>query len=85
MQNIPIITIAAVSAVTVVYFISKTKHPVRNAFKNAMAGIMSLLLVNLTAMSTGCYISINFYTVFAAVFLSVPGVIGMLLLNIIFI
>lgn len=85
MQNIPIISVAGISAITVVYLISKTKYPIKNAFKSTMAGILSLLFVNLTAVSTGCYIAINFFTVFVAVFLSVPGVIGMLLLNIIFI
>ncbi|MBP1551265.1 MAG: pro-sigmaK processing inhibitor BofA family protein [Oscillospiraceae bacterium] len=44
-----------------------------------------VMLVNLTAKATGCYIAINYLTVAAATVLSLPGVIGMLLLNIIFI
>ena len=80
-----LLVLAAVSAAVVVYEISKTKHPVATAVKSACCGIASLLLVNLTSAATGCYIAVNFFTVFVATVLSLPGVTGMLLLNIIFI
>ena len=85
MYIIPVAAVMIVFAIVIIYTISKTKHPVKTAFKSAAGGVIPLLLVNLTAVSTGCYIAINFFTVFVAVFLSLPGVIGMLLLNIIFI
>ena len=75
----------AISAAIIVYAISKTKHPLKTAFKSAACGGAALLLVNLTSSATGCYIAINYLTVFVSTFLSLPGVVGMLLLNIIFI
>ncbi|MBE6887517.1 MAG: hypothetical protein E7484_03750 [Ruminococcaceae bacterium] len=80
-----LLIIAAVTAVMVTYAISKTKHPVVTAFRSAMCGTAALLLINLTAKATGCYIAFNWFTVFVSTFLSLPGVVGMLLLNIIFI
>ena len=85
MQNTFMAAVASVAAAAVIYAIGKTKHPLRTALKSAMGGIAALLLVNLTAKATGCYIAINYLTVAAATVLSLPGVIGMLLLNIIFI
>lgn len=85
MQNTFIAAAAVVSAVLVTYAIAKTKHPLYTALKSAMGGIAALLFVNLTAKATGCYIAINFFTMATATFLSLPGVIGMLILNIVFI
>ena len=85
MYSIPVAVFALVSAIAVIYTVSKTKKPLLTAIKSAAGGVGTLLLVNLTAMSTGCYLTINFFTVFVAVFFSLPGVIGLLFLNIIFI
>ena len=85
MHNTFLAAVAAVAAAAVIYAIAKTKHPLRTALKSAMGGIAALLLVNLTAKATGCYIAINYLTVATATVLSLPGVIGMLLLNIIFV
>ena len=85
MQNTFMAAVASVAAAAVKYAIAKTIHPLRTALISAMGGIAALLLVNLTAKATGCYIAINYLTVAAATVLSLPGVIGMLLLNIIFI
>ena len=51
------------------------KHRVANAVD------ARLLLVNLTSGYTGCYIVLNFATVFIATVLSVPGVVGMLFMK----
>ena len=85
MNTTLLLIIAAVTAVAVIYAISKTKHPLITAFKSAMCGTAALLFVNLTAKATGCYIAVNVFTVFVSTFLSLPGVVGMLLLNIVFI
>lgn len=85
MQYKFIAAVAVIAAAVVIYAITKTRHPLRTAFKSAMGGTAALLLVNLTAKATGCYIAINYFTVAVATVLSLPGVIGMLFLNIIFI
>ena len=75
----------AVSALAVIFAFTKAKHPVITAFKSAVCGICAMLLVNLTSAATGCYIAVNSFTVFIASVLSLPGVVGLLLLNIVFI
>ena len=74
-----------VSAFVVIYAITKAKNPVLCGLKSAMAGICAMLLVNTTSVATGCYIAVNFFTVFMATVLSLPGVIGLVLLNLVFI
>ena len=74
-----------ISSVFVIYSFTKAKYPLRTAFKSALSGISAMLLVNMTATATGCYIAVNYFTVFIATVLSLPGVIGLLLLNIVFI
>ncbi len=76
---------AAIVAAVMIYSFTKAKHPVFTAIKSALCGISALMLVNITATATGCYIAVNYLTAFVATFLSLPGVIGMLILNIIFI
>lgn len=77
--------ILAISAAVVIFAFTKAKYPVLTAFKSAMCGICAMLLVNLTSAATGCYIAVNTFTVFIATVLSLPGVVGLLLLNIVFI
>lgn len=78
-------TILFISAFAVIYTFTKAKKPVITAFKSALCGISAMLFVNLVSASTGCYIAVNCFTVFIATVLSLPGVVGLLLLNIVFI
>ena len=77
--------ILLVSGIAVMCAFTKAKHPVITAFKSALCGVSAMLLVNLTSAATGCYIAVNSFTVFIATVMSLPGVIGLLLLNIVFI
>ena len=77
--------ILAVSGIAVIYSFTKAKRPVLTALKSAVSGISAMLLVNLVSAATGCYIAVNFFTVFIATVLSLPGVVGLLLLNVVFI
>ena len=77
--------ILLVSGTAVMYAFTKAKHPVITAFKSALCGVSAMLLVILTSAATGCYIAVNSFTVFIATVMSLPGVIGLLLLNIVFI
>lgn len=76
---------ALIAACSVCAALAKTKNPFKNAFKSAAMGFMALLCVNVTAKATGCYIAVNWLTAFVASFLSLPGVVGMVILNLIFI
>ena len=75
---------AAIMSIAVVYLLSKTKKPFVTACKSALSGICALMLVNLTGMYTGCYITVNYITAFVATVLSLPGVVALVLLNLVF-
>ena len=77
--------ILAISGIAVIFAFTKARKPVVTAFKSSLCGICAMLLVNLISAATGCYIAVNYFTVFIATVLSLPGVIGLLLLNIVFI
>ena len=74
-----------ISAILVVFAFTKAKKPVITALKSALLGISAMLLVNMTSVATGCYIAVNSFTVFIASVLSLPGVIGLLFLNLVYI
>jgi len=69
----------------VVYMFSRCRKPFSTAAKSALCGISALLLVNLTSAATGCYIAVNHFTAFVATVLSLPGVVGLVLLNLVFV
>lgn len=80
-----LISVLAVMSVSVIYAMSKNKKPLLTAAKSALCGISALMLVNITSAATGCYIAVNHFTAFVATVLSMPGVIGLVLLNLVFI
>lgn len=78
------IAVALAVAGAVCFALCKTAKPLLTAAKSAGSGLARLLLVNLTSGYTGCYIALNFATVFIATVLSVPGVVGMLFMKLLF-
>lgn len=70
--------------VAMAYAFSKCRRPYLTAARSAAGGLSSLLLINLVSGATGCYIAINRATVFVAVVLSLPGVLALLVMKIIF-
>lgn len=56
----------------------------KTLFLNALSGIGILIVINLTAKSSGVYIPVNYYTVSCAGVLGLPGVFGLLIANLIF-
>ena len=60
----------------------RSTHPVRTILVSALAGISALGAVNMLAPFTGVGIPLNWFTSFVAVVLGAPGVIGVLLLNV---
>ena len=75
---------AAIIGYGVVWGYSLTKHPYLTATKSAVSGLSALLLINILSGATGCYIAINSATVFMATVLSVPGVLALLVMKILF-
>lgn len=75
---------AVIVIITVTWAFSKTKHPLINAAKSAASGIGSMLFINVLSGYTGCYIAINPRTVFISATLSLPGVLSLLVMKIIF-
>ena len=75
---------AAVILSRVAFAYSKTRHPYMTALKNSAGGLCALLLVNLVSGRTGCYIAINRGTIFMSTVLSIPGVISLLAMKLIF-
>lgn len=71
-------------SLTVVYMFTKCRNPLLTAARSAACGISALMFVNLTSAATGCYIAVNHFTAFVATVLSLPGVIGLVLLNLVF-
>ncbi len=64
--------------------VKKSEKPLKTAFLSASCGICALCAVNFLALYTGVSISVNFFTSFVSVVLGAPGVICILLLNMIF-
>lgn len=75
---------AILIAFLVIYALTKTKKPYKTAFKSAVSGLSALLFVNLISGRTGCYIGVNTATVFISTILSVPGVICLLIMKLIY-
>ena len=82
--KILMITLCVLSFV-VIYMFSKCKKPFLTTARSAVCGISALMLVNITSAATGCYIAVNHFTAFVATVLSLPGVVGLVLLNLVFV
>ena len=56
----------------------------KTVFLNLLSGIGILLIINLTTKFTGVHIPINYYTVSFSGVLGLPAVLGILIINFIF-
>ena len=56
----------------------------KTLFLNALLGIFSIAVINLTTKYTGVHIPLNWWTVSAGGVLGLPGVLGLLISNFIF-
>ena len=72
---------AVVLLVVVGLAAGRCRRPVRSALSAALAGAGALGAVNLLAPVTGVSLALNWATSFMAVVLGVPGVVTLLLLN----
>ena len=80
-----LISVLILSELIIIYFAIKSKKFLRTLFLNAFLGIIAIIIVNLTKKYSGVYIPVNYYTLGIGSILSIPGVIGILICNFIFI
>lgn len=80
-----LLLISAVAiCLAVIYGYCRTSRPYITAAKNALTGLSALFLINITSGATGCYIAVNTATVFISTVLSLPGVLALLVMKIVF-
>lgn len=70
-------------SILVLFFAIKTKKPFKVLFKSGAAGIVTLILLSITKYFIGIGLKLNLYTALCSFILGIPGVITMLLTNII--
>ena len=75
--------LAAVCLVAVGRAAAAGPHPVRSILLGAVCGVAALAALALLAPATGVALPLNRFTGFVAAVLGVPGVIGLLLLELI--
>ncbi len=63
---------------------AKSRHPVRSVLAGAVCGLGALAALALLAPWTGVALPLNRFTGFVAVVLGAPGVVLLLLLNLLF-
>lgn len=74
------VTVGIVLAV----FVLTKKHGFLALLLNALGGIAALFAVNITGLATGIQLAINRWSLTAGAVLGVPGVVSMLVLDILF-
>jgi pro-sigmaK processing inhibitor BofA len=78
------LVILSVTAFALLVLFIKSRRPVKALVINAFSGIITLILINLTTAFTGIHIPVNWWSVSASAGLGIPGVIGLILLQMIF-
>ena len=63
---------------------SRCRHPFLTAARSSISGVGAMLLVNLLSGYTGCYIAVNTATVFVSSVLSLPGVVCLLVMKLVY-
>jgi len=79
------IIIFSISILLIMIFAIKSKKFFKTLFLGALSGIGTVIIINLTSKYSGIYIPVNEFSVMASGVFGIPGVCGLLILNIIFI
>lgn len=83
-MNAFFISAAIISTVIVLWWMIKSEKGGMSFIKSAFQGLAGMCAVNLIGMVTGVTIAVNWYSMLSFVILGLPGVIGALMLNLIF-
>lgn len=75
---------AGIGGVCLLICLIRSGNPVRRLLGSVLQGACALAAVNVTGMFTGVSVGLNAFSAVCCTALGVPGVIGMLLLNVIF-
>lgn len=84
MVLIVLAVMGTIAVLAVAVYTAKDKHPFLKALSSAVCGIGALCAVNFLSANTGVAIALNYITTPVAVVLSVPGVILLLMLRLVF-
>ncbi len=83
-MNFAFISAAVISTVSVLWWMIKSEKGGLSFIKSAFQGLAGMFAVNLIGMVTGVTIAVNWYSMASFIILGLPGVIGALILNVIF-
>ncbi len=83
-MNSLFISAAIISTVIVLWWMIKNEKGGMTFIKSAFQGLAGMCAVNLLGMVTGVTIAVNWYSIVSFIILGLPGVIGALMLNLIF-
>ncbi len=83
-MNSVFISAAIISTVCVLWWMIKNERGGITFIKSAFQGLAGMFAVNLLGMVTGVTIAVNWYSIVSFIILGLPGVIGALMLNLIF-
>ncbi len=84
MIQIILTAILVISTLLVIAVLAKSKNTARQTVFSAACGICSLGTINLLSAVTGLSITVNYLTCFIAAVLSIPGVVLMVVLELLF-
>ncbi len=73
-----------ISLIIILYFLSKTEKPIKNAFLSILISWVLWAIINNSTFLTGFYIPINLFTLISCSVYGIPGISGLLALNYIF-
>ena len=77
-------TVGAVLALWLLVTLVRTRRPVRRTVSSFLQGASALAAVNVSGILTGVSLGLNWLSLGVCAALGVPGVIGLLLLKVIF-
>ncbi len=80
-----ILIVLAITILLMLIFALKSHRFFKTLFFNALFGILSLTIINLTSRFSGVYIPVNYYSAATGGVLGLPGIFGLLIANFIFI
>ncbi len=84
LSTVLVITILSCAALTVQISMLKTGRFAKAAFLTCLQGVASLFAVNAVGLLTGVTVAVNWYTLGTGAVLGTPGIVSLLLLDVIF-
>ncbi len=80
-----ILSVLGMTVLLILFFAIKSRKFFKTLFLNVFLGIIALAVLNLTSGFSGVYIPLNYYSAGTGAVLGLPGILGLLIANFIFI